>query len=136
MTSKRRRVCHRCFYHVLTFSGICYSIAARQYEIYLFYQKHITLVQWNLSFGTPLFSGHLHLRDTNFDPETEKCSYNLCKCYLYSRDTSIQGTLILVPKVSLQWRFHCICFCLFLIKRQIIVNNDVIYTALNIIYHR
>ena len=25
-------------------------------------------IQWNFSFGTPLFKGHLHAGDTNFDP--------------------------------------------------------------------
>ena len=27
-------------------------------------------IQWHLSFGTPLFKGHLHLGDPKFDPET------------------------------------------------------------------
>ena len=27
-------------------------------------------IQWNLSFGTPLFKGHLHLGDPKFGPET------------------------------------------------------------------
>ena len=32
----------------------------------------------------PLFKGHLHSGDTKFGPE--KCSHNLCFCYLYWRD--------------------------------------------------
>ena len=27
-------------------------------------------IQWNLSFETPLFKGHLHLGDPKFGPET------------------------------------------------------------------
>ena len=59
---------------------------------------------WELSFGTPPFRAG----DTNLGTEKLKCSHNLCTCYHYERDTSIQGTLFFVPRVSPEWSFRCI----------------------------
>ena len=60
--------------------------------------KKVLLLQWNFSFGTPLLKGHLHSWDAKFG--LEKCSRNLCICYLCWSDTSVQGkeTLFLGPK--------------------------------------
>ena len=49
------------------------------------YMELKTTIQWSLSFGTPLFKGHFHSRDT------KNCSHNLCICNHYWRNTSIQG---------------------------------------------
>ena len=51
--------------------------------------QNTELVQWNLSFGTPLFKGHLHSGDTKFGPGKRICK--LCICHLHWGDSSIQG---------------------------------------------
>lgn len=38
----------------------------------------------------------------------KKCPYNIYFCYRNgSRDTAIQETLVLVARVSPEWKFHC-----------------------------
>ena len=105
--------CYVGFYETL--SWLCYSVLGKilnddqpltEYKIdekgfvvvMVTKVKNFFLLRWNFSFGTPLLKGHLHSLDTKFG--LEKCSHNLCICYLCWSDTSVQGkeTLFLGPK--------------------------------------
>ena len=80
--------------------------------------KKLFLLQWNFSFGTPLLKGHLHSWDAKFG--LERCSHNLCICYLcwssgeratFSGSqnmglTAIQGTKKLLTTKSVD-KFYC-----------------------------
>ena len=68
-------------------------------------QVHIIFYQ------LPLLNGHLYLGDIcpgpKVIPRLEDPLCYVCISYLCWRDSSIQGTLALVPSVSPEWRLHC-----------------------------
>ena len=53
-------------------------------------------LQWNLSFGTPLFKGHLHSADTKFG-----CEKNVY--IIFVSVTSIEGTPLSRGKDHFSW---------------------------------
>ena len=58
---------------------------------------------WDTSIqGTPSFKGHLYSSDTSIqgtqDLVPEKCSHNLCICYIYWSSIQTKGTLFLGPE--------------------------------------
>ena len=79
--------------NVYSFQGAVLKRMDKQhnYQIIPFWQLvHCRqLLDWNLSFRTPLLQGHLNSGDENW--VAEKCLHNPCICYLYLRDTSTQG---------------------------------------------
>ena len=67
-------------------------------------KNKILSVQWNLSFETPLFKGHLHSLVTKFGLGKMFTQFLYLLRYLYWRDTSIQGKGTLFPGLKTQMK--------------------------------